>query len=111
MSLDYYRDAGFFPEALLNFLALMGFSFGGDREKFTLAEMIAAFDFAKVSAGEPVFDLQKLSWLNGLYLRDMPVPELLTRLRSLAAIRRLSAAAAFARAEAHGAHGPVHPGR
>ena len=82
VSLDYYRDAGFFPEALLNFLALMGFAFGGDREKFTLAEMIEAFDFAKVSAGEPVFDLQKLSWLNGLYLRDMSVPELLGRLRS-----------------------------
>jgi glutamyl-tRNA synthetase len=82
VSLDYYRDAGFFPEALLNFLALMGFAFGGDREKFTLAEMIEAFDFAKVSAGEPVFDLQKLSWLNGLYLREMSVDELLRRLRS-----------------------------
>lgn len=81
VSLDYYRDAGFFPEALLNFLALMGFAFGGDREKFTLAEMIEAFDFTKVSAGEPVFDLQKLSWLNGLYLREMPVDELLRRLR------------------------------
>ena len=81
VSLDYYRDAGFFPEALLNFLALMGFAFGGDREKFTLAEMIDAFDFTKVSAGEPVFDLQKLSWLNGLYLREMPVDELLRRLR------------------------------
>ncbi len=82
VSLDYYRDAGFFPEALLNFLALMGFAFGGDREKFTLAEMIEVFDFAKVSAGEPVFDLQKLSWLNGLYLREMSVAELLQRLRA-----------------------------
>jgi glutamyl-tRNA synthetase len=82
VSLDYYRDAGFFPEALLNFLALMGFSFGGDREKFTLAEMIEAFDWSKVSAGEPVFDLQKLTWLNGLYLREMPVAELLSRLRA-----------------------------
>ena len=82
VSLDYYRDAGFFPEALLNFLALMGFAFGGDREKFTLAEMIEVFDFAKVSAGEPVFDLVKLSWLNGLYLREMSVTELLQRLRA-----------------------------
>ena len=81
VSLDYYRDAGFFPEALLNFLALMGFAFGGDREKFTLAEMIEVFDFAKVSPGEPVFDLAKLSWLNGLYLREMSSAELLQRLR------------------------------
>jgi glutamyl-tRNA synthetase len=82
VSLDYYKDAGFFPEALLNFLALMGFAFGGDREKFTLSEMIEVFDWTKVSAGEPVFDLQKLTWLNGLYLHEMSPQELLTRFRS-----------------------------
>ncbi len=82
VSLDYYRDAGYFPEALLNFLALMGFAFGGDREKFTLREMIEVFDFVKVSPGEPVFDLQKLSWLNGLYLREMSDAELVERLRA-----------------------------
>ena len=65
VSLDYYRDAGYLPEALLNFLGLMGFSFGGDREKFTLPEMIEAFDWSKVSTGGPVFDLAKLSWLTG----------------------------------------------
>ena len=81
VSLDYYRDGGYFPEALLNFLALMGFAFGGDREKFTLSEMIDVFDFAKVSPGEPVFDLQKLSWLNGLYLREMSDADLVGRLR------------------------------
>lgn len=81
VSLDYYRDAGFFPEALLNFLSLMGFAFGGDREKFTLAEMIEAFDWTKVSAGGPVFDLQKLTWLNGLYLRELTPEALLSRLR------------------------------
>lgn len=82
VSLDYYRDAGFFPEALLNFLALMGFSFGDNREKFTLTEMIEAFDFTKVHPGEPVFDLQKLTWLNGLYLREMEPAHLLARLRA-----------------------------
>ena len=81
VSLDYYRDAGFLPEALLNFLGLMGFSIGGDREKFTLDEMIAEFDWAKVSAGGPVFDLAKLSWLNGLYIRELGVDQLLERLR------------------------------
>ena len=81
VSLDYYRDVGFFPEALLNFLALMGFAFGGDREKFTLAEMIEVFDWTKVSASGPVFDLQKLTWLNGLYLRELTPEALLSRLR------------------------------
>ena len=82
VSLDYYRDAGYLPEALLNFLGLMGFSFGGDREKFTVAEMIEAFSWDKVSLGGPVFDLGKLSWLNGLYLRALSVDELLARLRA-----------------------------
>jgi glutamyl-tRNA synthetase len=82
VSLDYYRDTGYLPEALLNFLGLMGFSFGGDREKFTLAEMIAEFDWSKVSAGGPVFDLAKLSWLNGLYIRELGPDELLARLRA-----------------------------
>jgi glutamyl-tRNA synthetase len=81
VSLDYYRDAGVLPEALLNFLGLMGWSMGGDREKFTLAEMVENFDFARVSLGGPVFDLEKLSWLNGVYLREMPPHELVRRLR------------------------------
>lgn len=81
VSLDYYRDVGFLPEALLNFLALMGFSYGGDREKFTLAEMIEVFAWDKISLGGPVFDLEKLSWLNGLYIREMSVDALLDRLR------------------------------
>ncbi len=81
VSLDYYRDAGYLAEALLNFLGLMGFSFGGDREKFTLAEMISEFDWAKVSTGGPVFDLAKLSWLNGLYIRELSVDQLLDKLR------------------------------
>jgi glutamyl-tRNA synthetase len=80
VSLDYYRDAGYLPEALLNFLALMGFSFGGDREKFTLPEMIEAFDWSKVSTGGPVFDLAKLSWLNGLYIRDLNASQLIQKL-------------------------------
>jgi glutamyl-tRNA synthetase len=82
VSLDYYRDTGILPECLLNFLGLMGWSFGGDREKFTLAEMVENFSFDRVAPGGPVFDLEKLSWLNGLYIRDLPSHELVRRLRS-----------------------------
>ena len=49
VSLDYYRDAGFLPEALLNYLGTMGWSISGDREKFTLDEMVAAFSFDRIS--------------------------------------------------------------
>jgi glutamyl-tRNA synthetase len=82
VSIDYYRDAGFLPETLLNFLGLMGWSFGGDREKFTVAEMIEHFSWDKISLGGPVFDLTKLAWLNGLYLRELSIDELLARFRA-----------------------------
>jgi len=80
VSLDYYRDAGILPEALRNFLALMGWSIGPDREKFTLAEMVAAFDIDRVSIGEPVFDLVKLMDLNGQYIRELSDESLVDRL-------------------------------
>lgn len=80
VSLDYYRDAGILPEALRNFLALMGWSIGPDREKFTLAEMVEAFDIDRVSIGEPVFDLVKLMDLNGQYLRELSDEALVDRL-------------------------------
>jgi glutamyl-tRNA synthetase len=80
VSLDYYRDVGILPEALVNFLGLMGFSIGGDREKFTLAEMLAEFAWEKVSLGGPVFDLEKLAWLNGLYIRELSAEQLVDRL-------------------------------
>ncbi len=81
VSLDYYRDAGFLPHALVNFLGLMGFSLGDNREKFTLPEMVEAFAWDKVSAGAPVFDLEKLSWLNGLYIREMSPEQLVQAIR------------------------------
>ncbi len=71
VSINYYRDAGILPQALLNFLGLMGWSFGGDREKFTLDEMIAAFSWDKVSLGGPVFNLEKLTWLNEQYIHEL----------------------------------------
>lgn len=82
VSLDYYCEAGILPEAMLNFLALMGWSFGDDREKFTLAEMIPRFDLspATMSLSGPVFDLEKLAWLNGLYLRELTDEQLVDRL-------------------------------
>jgi len=71
VSINYYRDAGILPQALLNFLALMGWSYGDDREKFTLEEMIEQFSLDKVALGGPVFDLAKLTWLNEKYIHDL----------------------------------------
>ncbi len=76
VSINYYRDAGILPKALLNFLALMGWSFGDDREKFTLAEMIEVFSWDRVSLGGPVFNMDKLTWLNEKYIHDLDYEQL-----------------------------------
>ncbi len=83
VSLAFYKEAGILPEALVNFLALMGFSFGDDMEKFTVAQMVEVFDFEKVSLGGPVFDLDKLNWLNGLYMRDLSEERLLEEIQAI----------------------------
>lgn len=70
-SVDSYRDQGILPEALLNFLATMGWSMPDGREVFALDEMIAAFDLERVSLGGPVFDVKRLRNLNARYLRDV----------------------------------------
>jgi len=76
VSINYYRDVGILPQALLNFLGLMGWSFGDDREKFTLDEMVEAFAWEKVSLGGPVFNLDKLVWLNEKYIHDLDYEQL-----------------------------------
>ena len=82
VSLDFYEESGILPEAMVNFLALMGWSFGDDQEKFTLAEMVERFDLqpGTVSLSGPVFDLEKLAWLNGNYIRELSDEQLVDRL-------------------------------
>ena len=80
VSLDHYRQAGILPEALLNYLALMGWTMPDERDQFTLQEFVADFRLEGISLGGPVFDLEKLTWLNGKYIRDLSVDEFLERL-------------------------------
>ena len=61
---------GFLPEALLNYLGRMGWSMPDEREKFSLSEMLEHFDIQRVSLGGPIFDVEKLRWLNGLWIRE-----------------------------------------
>ena len=84
VSLRWYRDEGYLPEALLNFLGNMGYSFidstGEAREIFTLDEMIADFSWDRVGKTGPIFDFQKLDHFNGVYIRKLSVDELADRL-------------------------------
>ncbi|HEY9035031.1 MAG TPA: glutamate--tRNA ligase [Pseudomonadales bacterium] len=69
-SIEYYRRMGFMPEAVINYLGRMGWSMPDESEKFTLQQMLEAFDIQRVSLGGPVFDVEKLKWLNGRWLRE-----------------------------------------
>ncbi len=73
MSALEYRAQGFLPDAMVNFLALVGWAPGDDREKMSREELIEAFSLERVSPKAAVLDEQKLEWLNGQYLAELPV--------------------------------------
>ena len=66
----YYERLGVLPEALLNYLGRMAWSMPDERERFSLDEMVEHFELDRVSLGGPVFDVTKLEWLNGLWIRE-----------------------------------------
>jgi len=80
-SLDTYRERGFLPEGLLNYLALLGWSIADDHDIFTMTEMVAAFDIRKVSANPARFDLRKAEAINAVHLRTLTAAEFAERLR------------------------------
>ncbi|MFB6724420.1 glutamate--tRNA ligase [Kribbella sp. NPDC056345] len=77
--LDEYRTQGFLPEGLLNYLALLGWSIADDRDVFTLAEMVAAFDIRKVNSNAARFDQKKCEAINAAHMRMLPQEEFAAR--------------------------------
>jgi len=75
-----FKEEGYLPEALLNFLALLGWSHPQGKELFPLDEFIANLDLARISPTGPVFDREKLDWMNGEYIRAMETKILAERL-------------------------------
>lgn len=69
-SILYYQRMGYLPEAVLNYLGRMAWSMPDEAEKFTLEQMIENFDLNRISLGGPIFDVGKLEWLNGRYIRE-----------------------------------------
>jgi glutamyl-tRNA synthetase len=78
--LTWFREQGYLPEALVNFLGLMGYSMPDEREVFTFEEMSAEFDWSRVNVVGPIFNLDKLNWLNGHYIRALSVDDLADRI-------------------------------
>ena len=72
VAVEDYRNKGFLPEALVNFVALLGWNRGDDQEIFSLDELVADFSLERVSKSGAVFNQEKLKWMNGLYIREMP---------------------------------------
>ncbi|SDS02503.1 glutamyl-tRNA synthetase [Halopseudomonas xinjiangensis] len=70
-SITFYERMGYLPKALLNYLGRMGWSMPDEREQFTLDEMVEHFDIQRVSLGGPIFDVEKLAWLNGMWIREL----------------------------------------
>ncbi|MDO5698322.1 MAG: glutamate--tRNA ligase [Dermatophilus congolensis] len=84
--LTWFSEQGYLPEALVNFLALLAYppaqdDEGNDVEVFTFEQFSERFDFSRINPVGPIFDLTKLDWLNGVYIRSLSVPELAERLR------------------------------
>ncbi|MFI0434330.1 MAG: glutamate--tRNA ligase [Parachlamydiaceae bacterium] len=81
-SIFFYRDSGYLSEAFMNFLTLMGYSMVGDREVYSLDEIIKEFDYQRIGVSGAIFDVQKLDWINQQYLiKNIPVDHLWNRLK------------------------------
>jgi len=91
-SLNAYREAGYLPEGLINYLALLGWSIADDHDIFSLDEMIAAFDVADVNASPARFDVKKSLAINATHIRLLAGPDFARRLRDFLASTGLIAA-------------------
>lgn len=80
-AIEYFRDKGYLPEAMINFLALLGWAPKDGKEILTMDELIDRFDLRDVSRSAAIFNYEKLNWMNGLYIRNLEDAELLEHLR------------------------------
>jgi len=77
---SWYKEQGFLPEAILNYLALMGWSHPEEKEIFSADEFFKTFSLERISTSGPVFDLKKLEWMNGVYIRQIKNEKLKTKI-------------------------------
>ncbi len=79
-SITAYQDMGYLPAAMVNFLALLGWSLDDHTEIISQDELIKHFDIPRVTKAAAIFNIDKLNWMNGVYIRHLPLPELTQRL-------------------------------
>ncbi len=76
VSVEEFKKKGYLPDALINFIALLGWNPSADREIYERQEMIDAFDISNVNKSGAIFDYEKLDWMNGMYMRSTPVEKI-----------------------------------
>ena len=81
VAVEDYREKGYLKEGLLNFVALLGWNAGDDKEYYSMVELIESFSLERVNKSGAVFDIEKLNWLNTEHLRNMPVEQIISLLR------------------------------
>ncbi len=81
VAVEDYKSMGILPEALVNFVALLGWNPGDDRELFTIDELVREFSIEKVNKAGAVFDVEKLKWMNGEYIKNCPGSRLVDLVR------------------------------
>lgn len=99
-SLDQFRTEGFLPEAMMNYLSLLGWNDGTEKEIFSPQELIESFSLERITKSPAIFDMTKLRWVNAQHLRQLPTPELTAMLRSRLVEAGVCAAADGANADA-----------
>ncbi|MEA3310762.1 MAG: glutamate--tRNA ligase [candidate division WOR-3 bacterium] len=90
MSLEEFRAQGFLADAMVNFLALLGWSPGGDREIIPRQELVALFSLERINTSNAIFDMQKLAWMNGEYLRSLGTEQLLAAFKDWLEFQKIS---------------------
>lgn len=84
IAISWYQQQGYLPEALINFLCLLGWSHPQGKDVFSISEFIKYFSFERISKSAPIFDFKKLDWLNGVYIRQKSDKELLKLIKPFA---------------------------
>lgn len=82
VAVEDYKEKGYLPEALINFVALLGWNPGDERELFTLEELVQEFSLERVGKSGAVFNVEKLNWMNAEHLRKKPSSDILPLLKS-----------------------------
>jgi len=74
-----YREKGFLPEAMINFMALLGWALDDKTEFFTISDLVGLFSLERITKSGAIFDFEKLNWINGVYIRSLNIDDLLER--------------------------------